>query len=323
MSVSDVAARIQQLQGQFAMLDRGLGRTAATEGPGSTTGVDLSAVTGLTDPAAPAAAGGASEQAVVAEARQYLGIPYVWGGTDPQKGLDCSGLVQLVYKNLGIDLPRVSYQQATQGQKVASLDQARPGDLLAFGSPRVNHIAIYIGDGKMIHAPRPGEKVEVSDVYATPVAIRRILPDSTTTARVAGPATAASGVLNTPYSGLFQAAEQKYGVPATLLAAVAKQESGFNASAVSPAGARGLMQIMPGTAQGLGVDPMQPAQAVDGAARLLKDLIGRFGRVDHALAAYNAGPGAVLRYDGIPPYPETQRYVPAVLGIQRSLEAAA
>jgi soluble lytic murein transglycosylase-like protein len=67
---------------------------------------------------------------------------------------------------------------------------------------------------------------------------------------------------------------------------------------------------------------MQPAQAVDGAARLLKDLIGRFGRVDLALAAYNAGPGAVLRYDGIPPYPETQRYVPAVLGIQRSLEAA-
>ena len=337
MSVSDVAARIQQLQGQFAMLDRGLGRTggvaggqafaqaltAATEGPGSTTGVDLSAVTGLTDPAAPAAAGGASEQAVVAEARQYLGIPYVWGGTDPQKGLDCSGLVQLVYKNLGIDLPRVSYQQATQGRSVPSLAQAKPGDLLAFGSPRVNHIAIYIGDGKMIHAPRPGEKVEVSDVYATPVAIRRILPDSTTTARVAGPATAASGVLNTPYSGLFQAAEQKYGVPATLLAAVAKQESGFNASAVSPAGARGLMQIMPGTAQGLGVDPMQPAQAVDGAARLLKDLIGRFGRVDHALAAYNAGPGAVLRYDGIPPYPETQRYVPAVLGIQRSLEAAA
>jgi cell wall-associated NlpC family hydrolase len=336
MSVTDVAARIQQLQGQFAMLDRGLGRTggvaggqefaqaltAATEGPGSTTGVDLTeALTGLTDPTA-AAAGGASEQAVVAEARKYLGVPYVWGGTDPQKGLDCSGLVQLVYKNLGIDLPRVSYQQATQGQKVASLDQARPGDLLAFGSPRVNHIAIFIGDGKMIHAPRPGEKVEVSDVYATPVAIRRVLPD-TSAARVGGPATAASGVLNTPYSGLFQAAERKYGVPATLLAAVAKQESGFNASAVSPAGARGLMQIMPGTAQGLGVDPMQPAQAVDGAARLLKDLIGRFGRVDHALAAYNAGPGAVLRYDGIPPYPETQRYVPAVLGIQRALEAAA
>ena len=344
MSISDVTARVQQLQGQFALL-AGAARTTpvatdaaafaqalsgatattttATPGAGGFTPItDAGSLAGTTDTSGSAAAG-TTGQALIDEARKYLGVPYVWGGTDPQKGLDCSGLVQLVYKNLGIDLPRVSYQQATQGQKVASLDQARPGDLLAFGSPRVNHIAIYIGDGKMIHAPRPGEKVEVSDVYATPVAIRRILPDSTTTARVAGPATAASGVLNTPYSGLFQAAEQKYGVPATLLAAVAKQESGFNASAVSPAGARGLMQIMPGTAQGLGVDPMQPAQAVDGAARLLKDLIGRFGRVDHALAAYNAGPGAVLRYDGIPPYPETQRYVPAVLGIQRSLEAAA
>jgi cell wall-associated NlpC family hydrolase len=340
MSVTDVAARIQQLQSQFALLDRGIAQpggvaggdafaaamASATEGPGTTTrvtGTDLaSALSGLTGGTSTTGAGTASEQSVVAEARTYLGVPYVWGGTDPQKGLDCSGLVQLVYKNLGIDLPRVSYQQATQGQKIAKLDQARPGDLLAFGSPTVNHIAIYIGDGKMIHAPRPGEKVEVSDVYATPVAIRRILPDSTTTARLGGPAAAASGALSTPYAGLFQAAETKYGVPATLLAAVAKQESGYNASAVSPAGARGLMQIMPATAQGLGVDPMQPAQAVDGAARLLRDLIGRFGRVDHALAAYNAGPGAVLRYDGIPPYPETQRYVPAVLGIQRDLETA-
>ena len=343
MSVTDVAARIQQLQGQFAMLSKGIGQAGgaaggadfaaamatATEGPGSTTattGTDLAgALSGLTGATTTPGAGTASEQSVVAEARKYLGVPYVWGGTDPQKGLDCSGLVQLVYKNLGVDLPRVSYQQATQGEKVANLDQARPGDLLAFGSPTVNHIAIYIGDGKMIHAPRPGENVEVSDVYATPVAIRRVLPDATAASSALNlpTGTAATGALTTPFAGLFQAAESKYGVPASLLAAVAKQESGYNASAVSPAGARGLMQIMPGTAQGLGVDPMQPAQAVDGAARLLKDLIGRFGRVDHALAAYNAGPGAVLRYDGIPPYPETQRYVPAVLGIQRALEAAA
>jgi soluble lytic murein transglycosylase-like protein len=82
------------------------------------------------------------------------------------------------------------------------------------------------------------------------------------------------------------------------------------------------MQIMPATAHGLGVDPMNPTEAVDGAARLLKDLIDRFGQVDLALAAYNAGPGAVLRHDGIPPYPETQRYVPAVLRFQRELEAA-
>ena len=357
MSVTDVAARIQQLQSQLSMLGSGMGvsragvaggaaftqalSTASAEATAGTTTTGATAATGTTtvpgapgtttvpltpDPTTSAPAGTASEQSVVAEARKYLGIPYVWGGTDPKTGLDCSGLVQLVYKNLGVDLPRVSYQQATEGRAVPNMAQARPGDLLAFGSPSVNHIAIYIGGGKMIHAPRPGEQVEVSDVYATPVAIRRVLPESASTARVAAPAgVAGTDALATqvPFSGLFQAAEGKYGVPATLLAAVAKQESGYNPAAVSPAGARGLMQIMPATAQGLGVDPMQPTQAVDGAARLLRDLIDKFGRVDHALAAYNAGPGAVLRYGGIPPYPETQRYVPAVLGIQRQLEAAA
>ena len=78
------------------------------------------------------------------------------------------------------------------------------------------------------------------------------------------------------------------------------------------------MQLMPATAQGLGVrNSFDPAQAVDGAARLLHDLIDRFGQVDLALAAYNAGPGAVLRYDGIPPYPETQNYVRSVMSMWR------
>jgi soluble lytic murein transglycosylase-like protein len=83
------------------------------------------------------------------------------------------------------------------------------------------------------------------------------------------------------------------------------------------------MQLMPATANGLGVrNSFDPAQAVDGAARLLKDLISEFGRVDLALAAYNAGPGAVKRYDGIPPYPETRHYVPAVLAHKANLERA-
>ena len=101
-----------------------------------------------------------------------------------------------------------------------------------------------------------------------------------------------------------------------LLAAMARTESSFQPGAVSPAGAQGLMQLMPGTARGLGVaDPFDPAQAVDGAARLMRDLIDRFGRVDHALAGYNAGPGAVLRYDGVPPYAETQGYVAKILAL--------
>ncbi|MFZ5846949.1 MAG: transglycosylase SLT domain-containing protein [Actinomycetota bacterium] len=273
------------------------------------------------------ASGGSGElvngQAVVDEAKKYLGVPYVWGGTDPSKGLDCSGLVQLVYKKFGVDLPRVSYQQATAGKPVASLDQAKPGDLLAFNSP-VNHVGIYIGGGKMIEAPRTGLDVRIVEVYETPTAIRRVLPEQPAGA-VAAPRMVGGSSLPgaTPYASLFQAAGARHGVDPTLLAAIAKQESGYNPRAVSPAGAQGLMQLMPATAAGLGVNnSFEPAQAVDGAARLMKDLLSEFGRVDLALAAYNAGPGAVKRYGGIPPYPETQNYVPAVLAHKANLERA-
>ena len=76
------------------------------------------------------------------------------------------------------------------------------------------------------------------------------------------------------------------------------------------------MQLMPGTAHGLGVsNPLDPTQAVDGAAHLLRSLLDRFGSTDLALAAYNAGPGAVLRYGGVPPYAETQNYVRSVLSM--------
>jgi cell wall-associated NlpC family hydrolase len=336
VSVSDVSTRIAQIQDQIAALSGSSTGASSAANAAAFSSAMAGAETGSTDPTAAVtgstdatlgdgAQGTSAGQSVVNEAKKYLGIPYVWGGTNPKTGLDCSGLVQLVYHNLGIDLPRVSYQQARAGTAVPSLAQAKPGDLLAFGSP-VHHIAIYIGDGKMIEAPHTGEDVRISKVYETPTAIRRILPSgSTATSPAAGaaPVAAGSGSLRagTPYASLFENAGAKYGVPASLLAAVAHQESGFNAGVTSRAGAQGLMQLMPATAKGLGVNAMNPAQAVDGAARMLRSLVNEFGRVDYALAAYNAGPGAVHRYHGIPPYSETRRYVPAVLGYQKQVEA--
>jgi soluble lytic murein transglycosylase-like protein len=315
MSVTEITSRISQIQAQLALLQpRSTTSTFASSlSSAATSSSTTSSVTAPT--AGPSTTGGVSGADVVAEAKKYLGVPYVWGGTSPD-GLDCSGLVQLVYKNLGIDLPRVSYQQAEAGTPVASMAEAQPGDLIAWDNSSrnngVDHIAIYIGDGKMIEAPRTGLDVRIIDVPSTPDVIRRVLPEAgATSART----TAAGGLSSdVPYADLFTAAAQKYGVDADLLAAVAQQESGFDPKAVSPAGARGLMQLMPATAEGLGVtNSFDPAQAVDGAARLLSDLLDRFGRTDLALAGYNAGPGAVLRYGGIPPYPETQNYVRSIL----------
>ncbi len=111
-------------------------------------------------------------------------------------------------------------------------------------------------------------------------------------------------------------AAQEYGIDAALVKAVMTAESGGNAGARSSAGAMGLMQLMPATAESLGVtDPYDPRQNIFGGARYLKGLLERMGSPELAVAAYNAGPGAVQRYGGIPPYAETRRYVANVMAL--------
>lgn len=331
MSIDQVTARISQIQSQLAELYP----TTATSSDGfastlaATTAADGTSLVGA---ARMATTGGVSGADVVADAKKYLGVPYVWGGTDPARGMDCSAFVQRVYGDLGYSLPRVSSEQATQGTEVGSLAQAQPGDILAFGSP-VHHVGIYLGDGKMIEEPHTGSECRISDVYETPTHIRRILGSQQPTgATGAAPlvAPSAAGDIaarvsgDVPFATLINSASARTGVPGELIAAVAKQESGFNPRAVSPVGAQGLMQLMPGTARGLGVtNSFDPAQAIDGGARLLRSLLVKFdGRVDLALAGYNAGAGAVQRYHGVPPYRETQNYVKDILAMLQNGVAA-
>jgi cell wall-associated NlpC family hydrolase len=305
-----VQSRISQIQARFVP-NAPTAQSASWASAASAAGLTAGPAAGATSSTGlPSGSGTGAE--VVGAASKYLGVPYSWGGTDPATGLDCSGLTQRVYADLGISIPRTSSQQATAGRPVASLDEAQPGDLVFYdhSSSRagIDHVGIYIGGGKMIAAPQEGESVQVQSV-GTPSLIRRVVADGT--APTTAPATGGS-LAGVPYADLFTQAGTRHGISPALLAAVARTESNFNSSAVSPAGARGLMQFMPATAAGMGVDPGDPASSIDGAARYLRSLTDQFGSTELALAAYNAGPGTVRRYGGIPPYGETQSYVQKV-----------
>jgi soluble lytic murein transglycosylase-like protein len=125
------------------------------------------------------------------------------------------------------------------------------------------------------------------------------------------------------FGPIITQAAQKYGVDPALIAAVMETESKFNPNAVSGAGAKGLMQLMPATARGLGVtDPSDPTQSIMGGAKLLGVLTQKYGgNLELALAAYNAGSGAVDKAGGIPPYGETRKYVPLVLAAYERFKA--
>jgi len=116
------------------------------------------------------------------------------------------------------------------------------------------------------------------------------------------------------YLEVAKAAARKHGVPEDVFLRLVQQESGWNSGAVSVKGATGLAQLMPGTADRLGVDINDPGENLEGGARYLRMMYDRFGTWKLALAAYNAGPQAVEKHGGVPPYDETQNYVLAILG---------
>lgn len=344
--VAAVEARIAEIQSRFSTLSSTSNVPWSPQAPGGGFAEKLTAQTVRLSPVYGSGLSARSAGAnIVAEAEQYLGVPYLFGGSDPDVGLDCSGLVLRVFGAFGVKLPHLAQAQADFGEPVASLAAAQPGDLLAFDltddptRPYIDHIGIYVGNGQMIHAPRTGGHVEYSTVGTTgrraPVAIRRLgLPVAGVVAPVAGSSgyTRTTGLVpgslavppsaslfgpnadqtlvgsEVPFASQFNTAGARYGIAPRLLAALAYTESGFRPDAVSPDGAVGLMQFMPATAAEWGVDSRDPVSSVDGAGRLLSALFQQTGTVENALAAYNAGLGAVRRHGGVPPFAETQAH---------------
>lgn len=146
--------------------------------------------------------------------------------------------------------------------------------------------------------------------YAPATAGASMPPASGATTPPAGSST------STPYDGAIAQAAARYNLDPAILHGLIQQESGFDPNSRSSAGALGLTQLMPGTASSMGVaNPLDPVQSIEGGARYLSQMMSQFGGdTEKALAAYNAGPGAVSRYGGVPPYAETRDYVNKVLG---------
>lgn len=153
---------------------------------------------------------------LIAAAKAYEGVPYVWGGTDPAVGLDCSGFLQRAFADIGIEIPRVTWDQMNAGTQVPSLAEAQPGDLLfSFDG---GHVSMYLGGGKAIDAPQPGSNVAVRDMWETDAnitTIRRILPGGSASVAPA-PATAATAPVSDP------AVDEALATQAAFLASMAR-----------------------------------------------------------------------------------------------------
>ncbi|ROS46433.1 C40 family peptidase [Curtobacterium sp. PhB78] len=235
MSVEAVLSRISEIRSQIDTLRGGsasatsssssaastsasssafadaLATATGTTGTGTATAAAGAAAATSSAPATSVDAGagtlatgsGATGSDVVADAKKYLGVPYVFGGTTTA-GMDCSGLVQTVFKDLGVTMPRVVPDQAKMGVEVGSLKDAQPGDLII---PKgEGHVVIYVGDGKVLHAPRPGKDVRIVDNWysdADIATIRRIVPAQASATPATTATTAASSATDLQTAALL------------------------------------------------------------------------------------------------------------------------
>ncbi len=286
MSMTDAMGRIQQIQSTLTQLTQpavaaeaasgtsgsGSSGSASTFADALTAATGSSAVGGPDTAAAGSAAGAATGSAaeLIAATEKYVGLPYVWGGNDASVGLDCSSFVQHAFRDVGIDLPRVTWDQMKQGTPVASMADAKPGDLLfSFDG---GHVSIYLGNGKAIDAPQPGDTIKVRDAWENDsniTTIRRILPDEPAVQAAGGFGAATAAVSGAVAGSSALTADQQTALTQLIGAAQLSTSTGLGSLLSGQNGTAGAISAMlSGQAGNTGLASMLTGQGSAGSGQL-------------------------------------------------------